>query len=85
MKLSLILQPQMNGQIKRVNQVSKQYLQCTTNYFKKWSIFLAMAEFAYNNIMHSLTQQTPLFVNHCLHPKFNIQGVHKVVNPVVED
>ncbi len=44
-----------------------------------------MAKFAYNNTMHSLTQQTPFFANHGLHPKFDIQGVHKIVNPVVED
>jgi hypothetical protein len=44
-----------------------------------------MAKFAYNNIVHSLTQQTPFFANHSLHPKFDIQGVHKVMNPIVED
>jgi len=41
-----------------------------------------MAEFTYN-IMHSSTQQTPSFANHGLHPKFDIQGVHKIVNPTV--
>jgi hypothetical protein len=46
-----------------------------------WLNFLAMARFAYNNTMHSSTQQIVLFVNHVLHPKFNIQGVNKVVNP----
>jgi hypothetical protein len=44
-----------------------------------------MAEFAYNNIVHSSTQQTPFFGSHGLHPKFNIQGVHKVVNPIIKD
>jgi hypothetical protein len=44
-----------------------------------------MAEFAYNNIMHSSTQQTTLFVNHGLHPKFDIQSVNKVMNPTIED
>jgi hypothetical protein len=44
-----------------------------------------MVEFAYNNIMHSSTQKTLLFANHGLHPKFYIQGVHKVMNLVVED
>jgi hypothetical protein len=44
-----------------------------------------MAEFAYNNTMHSSTQQTPIFANHGLHPKFDIQGVHKVMNPTIED
>jgi hypothetical protein len=46
---------------------------------------VAMVEFAYNNTMHSLTQHTPLFANHGLHPKFNIQGVHKTVNPTAKD
>jgi len=46
---------------------------------------LALVEFAYNNIMHSSTQQTTLFVNHGLHPKFDIQSVNKVMNPTIED
>jgi hypothetical protein len=43
-----------------------------------------MAKFAYNNTMHSLTQQTTFFTHYCLHPKFDIQDVNKVVNPIVE-
>ncbi len=35
--------------------------------------------------MHSLTQQTTFFANHGLHPRFDIQGVHNVVNPIVGD
>ncbi len=46
---------------------------------------MALVEFAYNNIMHSSTQQTTLFVNHGLHPKFDIQSVNKVMNPTIED
>jgi hypothetical protein len=44
-----------------------------------------MEEFTYNNTMHSSTQQTPFFANKGLHPKFDIQGVHKIMNPIVED
>jgi hypothetical protein len=44
-----------------------------------------MAKFVYNNIMHSSPQQTPFFANHSLHPKFDILGVHKIMNPIVED
>jgi len=52
----------MDGQIEWVNQVLKQYLRCITNYHQNnWSKLLAMAEFIYNNIVHSLTQQTPFF------------------------
>jgi hypothetical protein len=46
---------------------------------------LAMARFAYNNTMHSSTQQIFFFVNHVLHLKFNIEGVNKVVNPIAKD
>jgi gluconate kinase len=35
--------------------------------------------------MHSSTQQTHFFANHGLHPKFDIQGVHKIMNPIIED
>jgi hypothetical protein len=44
-----------------------------------------MAKFVYNNTFHSLTQQTPFFVNHGLHPKFDIQGVNKIVNPATKN
>jgi hypothetical protein len=46
----------MDGQTKRVNQVLEQYLWCTTNYNQdNWLELLAMAKFAYNNIVHSST------------------------------
>jgi hypothetical protein len=44
-----------------------------------------MVEFAYNNRVHSSIQQRPFFANHGLHPKFDIQGVHKVVNLIAKD
>jgi hypothetical protein len=44
-----------------------------------------MVKFAYDNTVHSSTQQTPLFANHGLQPKFDIQGVHKDMSPTVED
>jgi hypothetical protein len=50
-----------------------------------WLELLAMAKFVYINIVHSLTQQTPFFANHGLHPKFDIQGVHKIVNLTIKD
>jgi hypothetical protein len=44
-----------------------------------------MTKIASNNIVHSSTQQTHLFANNDLHLKFDIQGVHKVMNPIVKD
>ncbi len=73
MKLSLAFHPQIDGQIEWVNQILEQYLHCTTNYRQNsWSDLLSVVEFTYNNIVHFLTQQTPLFANHSLHPRFNI-------------
>jgi hypothetical protein len=63
-ELSSTFHPQINGQTKRVNQVLEQYLHYTTNYHQdNWSNLLSVVEFAYNNIVHSLTQQTPFFAN----------------------
>jgi len=44
-----------------------------------------VANFSYNNMMHSTTQQTPFFANHGLHPRFDIQGGNNVVNLAIED
>jgi hypothetical protein len=44
-----------------------------------------MVEFAYNNTIHSSTQQSFSYAKHGLHPKFDIQGVHKVMNLLVKD
>jgi hypothetical protein len=70
----------MDGQIKWVNQVLKQYY-----HQNNWLELLAMAKFVYNNIVHSLTQQTPFFANHGLHSKFDNQGVHKIVNLTIKN
>jgi hypothetical protein len=44
-----------------------------------------MAKFVYNKKVHSSTHQTSFFANHGLHPMFDIQGVHKVMNPTAKD
>ncbi len=36
-------------------------------------------------MMHSITHQTPLFTNHGLHPRFDIQGVNNVMNLAIKD
>jgi hypothetical protein len=69
--------------MKWINQVLEQYLHYTTNYHQdNWPDLLSMVEFAYNIIYFS-TQQTPLFANHGLHPKFDIQGVNNIVSNLV--
>jgi hypothetical protein len=51
---------QADGQTERVNQELEQYLRLFTSERQDdWIDLLAMAEFQYNNHIHSSTQQTP--------------------------
>jgi len=59
--------------------------QLSSRELDNWLDLLSMATLVYNNTIHFLTQQTPLFANHGLHLKFDIQGVNKIVNPIVEN
>jgi len=44
-----------------------------------------MAKISYNNMMHSIMQQTLFFANHDSHPKFDIQGGNNVMNLAIEN
>jgi len=55
-KLSMAFHPQIDGQTKRVNQELEQYLRMFIDHRQEqWPKWLGMAEFAYNNKMHSST------------------------------
>lgn len=85
-KLSSAFHPQTDGQTERVNQVLEQYLRCTINYQQDdWTNLLPLAEFAYNNTVHSSTQQTPFFANYGYHPRLDTFDFSKVDNPAAED
>jgi hypothetical protein len=57
-----------------------------TNYLQDNCLnILSLAKFSYNNMMHSTTQQTTFFANHGLHPKFDIQSVNNIMNPVAKN
>jgi hypothetical protein len=48
----------------------EQYLCCTVNYQQDdWTDLLPLAEFAYNNTLHSSIKQTPFFSNYGHHPR----------------
>jgi len=54
-KLSTAFHPQTDGQTERVNQELEQYLRMFIDYRQEqWPDWLEMAEFAYNNKMHSM-------------------------------
>src|SRR5690349_9920878 len=56
----------------RVNQTLEQYLRCfITEAQDNWYSLLPIAEFAYNNSVHSSTGFSHFFLNFGHHPRFN--------------
>lgn len=71
--LSTAFHPQTDGQTERTNATLEQYLRCFLNYQQdNWAQLLPLAEFAYNNTVHTSTNQTPFFALHGYHPRFSI-------------
>jgi hypothetical protein len=61
--------PQGDGQTERVNQPIEDFLRCFVSYQQDdWSELLPLAEFAYNNHVHSSTHNSPFFVTYGFHP-----------------
>ena len=61
--------PQTDGQTKCVNQELEQYLHLFMNERQDdWDDLLPMAEFQYNNHVHSSTCQTPFMLDTGQHP-----------------
>ena len=87
LKLSTSYHPQTDGQTERTNQTLEQYLRCFINYQQDdWVDFLHLAEFSYNNSVHSSTGYSPFFANTGYHPRWSILRCPEVTkNPAVED
>jgi len=65
MKLSTVFHPQTDGQTERTNQELKQYLWFfIENRQKDWPEWLAAAEFAVNNKVHTATKVSPFMANY---------------------
>jgi hypothetical protein len=66
--------PQTDGQTERVNQEMEQYVRIFANERQDdWDELLPMGEFAYNNHVHSSTQQTPFMVDTGRHPRMGFE------------
>jgi hypothetical protein len=63
-----------NGQTKRVNQELEQYLRVFVGERQDdWYALLPLAEFSYNNHVHSSTQQTPFLLDTGRHPRMGFE------------
>ena len=64
-KLSTAFHPQTDGQTERMNQKVEQYLRFFIEHRQKdWLEWLAMAEFAINNKVHTATKTSPFMANY---------------------
>ena len=66
--------PQTDGQTERVNQELEQFIRLFVNECQdNWNSLIPLAEFAYNNHVHSSTQQTPFFLDTGRHPRMGFE------------
>ena len=64
-KLSTAYHPEIDRQMERTNQELKQYLRMYVNHRQNnWAEWLAIAEFAFNNKVHTVTKISPFQVNY---------------------
>ena len=72
-RLSTAFHPQTDGQTERQNQTLEQYLRSFVNYQQDdWAQWLPMAEFAYNNSVHSATGYSPFFAYTGCNPRLEV-------------
>ena len=78
MKLSTTYYPQMDGQTERMNQELKQYLRVFIDHRQEqWPDWLGIAEFMYNNKIHTATKVSLFKVNYGQDPRIGFEGRRK--------
>ena len=71
---SMVYHLQTDRQTEQINQELEQFIQLFVNEHQdNWNSLLPLAEFAYNNHVHSLTQQTPFFLDTSQHPRMGFE------------
>jgi len=85
-KLSMAYHLQTDGQIERTNQELEQYLRIYVNHRQNnWSEWLATAEFAFNNKVHTATKMSPFKVNYGREPRMGFDIRKKGKNEKAEE
>jgi len=77
-KLLIVYHPQTDRQTERVNQELEQYLRVFINHRQKqWPDWLEMAEFVYNNKIHSVTKVSLFKANYGQDPRMEFKRRRK--------
>jgi len=79
--MSTAYHPQTDGQTEWVNQELAQYLRLFVGERQDdWYTLLPLAEFSYNNHVHSSMQQTPFLLDTGWHPRMGFEPVNEFTN-----
>ena len=85
-KLSTAYHPETDSQTERTNQELEQYLRIYVNHRQNnWAEWLAIAEFAFNNKVHTATKTSPFQVNYGREPRMGFDIRKKGKNEKVEE
>ena len=85
-KLSTAYHPETDRQTERTNQELEQYLRMYVNHRQNnWAKWLAMAEFAFNNKVHTATKISPFQVNYGREPRMSFDIRKKKKNEKAEE
>uniref|UniRef100_A0A803TMC2 Gypsy retrotransposon integrase-like protein 1 n=1 Tax=Anolis carolinensis TaxID=28377 RepID=A0A803TMC2_ANOCA len=81
LNVSSAFHPQTDGQSERVNGLLEQYLRCfCLDQPTAWVKWLPVAEFAYNNPVHTSSQHTPFELTYGFHPRGGVAPLTNVVS-----
>ena len=85
-KLSMVYHTQTDRQTERTNQELEQYLRMYVDYRQNnWSEWLATAEFAFDNKVHTATKSSPFKVNYEREPRMSFDIRKKGKNEKAEE
>jgi len=85
-KLSTAYHPETDGQTERTNQELEQYLRMYVNHRQNnWAEWLATAEFAFNNKVHTATKSSLFQINYRREPRMGFDIRKKGKNEKTEE
>jgi len=85
-KLSTAYHPETDGQTERTNQELEQYLRMYVNHRQNnWAEWLATAEFAFNNKVHTATKMSLFQINYGREPRMGFDVRKKEKNEKAEE
>jgi len=84
--LSSAYHPQTDGQTERVNQDMETYIRLfCTHRQNDWADWLHLAEFSYNNRLHSMINMSPFQANNLSNPRWNLESkLENMTHPAAE-